>query len=64
MRESMLMVLEEHARANRELHKINIKVYLENPAGIGEYFNVMEAVQDKLDEMASHDDRLAIVENL
>ena len=59
----MLEVLEEHARANLELHKMNIKVYLENPAGIGEHPDVMEAVQSKLVKMANHADRLALVKS-
>ena len=63
MRESVLAVLEEHARANLELQKMNIKVYLENPAGIGEHSDVMEAVQGELDKMATHADRLAMVKS-
>ena len=63
VRESMLKVLEEHARANLELHKMNIKAYLENPAGIGEHSDIMEAVQGELDKMATHADRLAMVKN-
>ena len=63
VRDSMLKVLEEHARANLELHKMNIKVYLENPAGIGEHSDVMEAVQGEVDKMATHADRLALVKS-
>ena len=63
LRDSILKVLEEHARANLELHKMNIKVYLENPAGIGEHPDVMEAVQSKLVKMANHADRLALVKS-
>jgi hypothetical protein len=59
----MLRVLEEHARANLELHKMNIKVYLENPAGIGEHSDIMEAVQAELDKMATHSDRLEIIKS-
>ena len=63
VRDSMLKVLEEHARANLELHKINIKVYLENPAGIDEHSDVMEAVQIEIDKMTSHADRLAMIKS-
>ena len=63
VRDSMLKVLEEHARANLELHKMNIKVYLENPAGIGEHSDVMEAVQGELDKMATHADRLEMIKS-
>ena len=63
MRDSMLKVLEEHARANLELHKKNVKVYLNNPAGIGEHSDVMEAVQIELDKMANHADRLEMIKS-
>ena len=42
---------------------MNIKVYLENPAGIGEHSDVMEAVQGELDKMATHADRLVLVKS-
>ena len=63
MRDSMLKVFEEHARANLELHKMNVKVYLNNPAGIGEHSDVMEAVQIELDKMANHADRLEMIKS-
>ena len=61
MRDSMLKVLEEHARANLELHKMNVKVYLNNPAGIGEHSDVMEAVQIELVKMATRADKLEMI---
>ena len=63
MRDSMLKVLEEHARANLELHKMNVKVYLNNPAGIGEHSDVMEAVQIELVKMATRADRLEMIKS-
>ena len=62
MKQEMINVLREHAKANINLHKANIKVYLKNPSGIGEHSDIMEAMQAELDKMAMHEDRLEILD--
>jgi hypothetical protein len=52
----------KHAEGNIELHKANIEVYLDNPVGIGEHSDIMEAIQAELDKMAVHIDRLEALE--
>ena len=47
----MIEVLRKHAQANIALHVANISIYLENPAGIGEHSDIMEAMQCELDKM-------------
>jgi hypothetical protein len=61
MREMMIQTLKQHARANSQLHCMNIEVYLKNPAGIGEHSDIMEAIQGELDTIAMHEDRLTIL---
>ena len=63
MREQIIKALISHAQGDIEKHKANIEVYLTNPAGIGEHSDIMEAVQDELDKIALHEDRLAIRRN-
>jgi|TARA_E500000318_G_scaffold20239_1_gene20842 hypothetical protein len=63
MRENILGALKKHAYGNIELHKMNIEVYLKNPAGIGEHSDIMEAIQGELDKMAMHEDRLDVIDN-
>ena len=63
MRENILSALKKHAYGNIELHKMNIEVYLKNPAGIGEHSDIMEAIQAELDKMAMHEDRLDVIDN-
>lgn len=63
MRENILSALKKHAYGNLELHKMNIEVYLKNPAGIGEHSDIMEAIQGELDKMAMHEDRLDVIDN-
>ena len=62
MKEEMIDVLREHAKANINLHKANINVYLKNPSGIGEHSDIMEAMQAELDKMAMHEDRLDVLD--
>jgi len=61
MREKMLDAAIAHAQGCYELHKMNVEVYLHNPAGIGEHSDIMEALQEELDKMASAHDRLEML---
>ena len=36
-------------------------VYLENPVGIGEHSDILEAIQGELDKMAVHQDRMDLL---
>ena len=53
----MLKTAIQHADGEIQLHKMNVEIYLTNPAGIGEHSDVMEAIQGELDKMASAHDR-------
>jgi len=63
MKKQMIQALSNHAIANIHLHKTNIDIYFTNPAGIGEHSDILEAVQNELDKIALHEDRLAILRN-
>ena len=63
MKKQMIQALSNHAIANIHLHKTNIDIYFANPAGIGEHSDILEAVQNELDKIALHEDRLAILRN-
>ena len=39
----------------------NIKVYLENPAGIGEHPDLVSAVDEQIDNMAHAEDKLEVL---
>ena len=61
MKGRILDALQAHAEGNVELHLANIEVYLENPAGIGEHSDILEAIQAEMDKIAVHQDRLDII---
>jgi len=57
LRNEMLKTAIQHADSEIQLHKMNVEVYLTNPAGIGEHSDVMEAIQVELDKMSTAHDR-------
>lgn len=62
MRRMMLDAVRKHAEAHIEKHRVNVEVYLRNPAGIGEHSDIMDAIEKELDEMATYQDHLEIIE--
>lgn len=48
-------------RGDLEKHKNNVKVYLANPAGIGEHSDISEAISSELDKIANAEDRLQVI---
>ena len=61
MRERILNVALAHAKAEVELHRANIEVYLQGVVGIGEHSDIMETINLELDKMASAHDRLEML---
>ena len=61
MRKELLMAARAHAAAHVEKHRLNVEVYLNNPAGIGEHSDIMEAIETELEEMAKYEDHLEIL---
>lgn len=47
-----------------DAHLANVEVYLNNPAGIGEHSDIIEAIEIELDKAAKYKDMLDIVEEL
>lgn len=61
MRNELIEVAKMHAKAHVEKHRMNVEVYLTNPAGIGEHSDIMEAIEVELEEMAKYEDHLEIL---
>ena len=62
MRYKMIEAMRSHAKGHIDKHKMNVEVYLNNPAGIGEHSDIMESVEKELLEVAKYDDILTMVE--
>ena len=61
MREQLIKALLAHAQGDIAKHKANIEVYLANPVGIGEYSNIVEAIEGELDMIAKYQDQIDII---
>ena len=51
-----------HAHGVQEVAKTNILVYMNQPVGIGEHSDVVEAIQLELDKMATAQDRIDMMD--
>ena len=57
----MLEAIKKYAEGQIAVHKMNVKVYLDNPAGIGEHSDITEAVIGEMKKIAEYDDVLEVV---
>lgn len=58
----MLKAVRKHAEAHIEKHKMNVEVYLNNPVGVGEHSDIMDAIEKEIEEMAKYNDHLEILD--
>lgn len=61
LRNQILDSLRSHAIGHINKHKMNIEVYLENPVGIGEHPDVLEAIEVELKAISEYHDQLEIL---
>ena len=62
MRKMILQAAMTHAKGHIEKHRVNVEVYLKNPAGIGEHSDILESVEVELAEMAKYHDQVEMIE--
>ena len=62
MKEQLVRSLLAHAPGEIEYHKANVRVYLNNPVGIGEHPDVMGAITEELDKIARYHDQVEVLE--
>ena len=62
MKEQLVRSLLAHAHGEIEYHKANVRVYLDNPVGIGEHPDVMGAITEELDKIARYHDQVEVLE--
>jgi hypothetical protein len=58
----MINAMRSHARGHIDKHKMNVEVYLNNPAGIGEHPDVFEAIEGEILEIAKYNDVLDMLD--
>ena len=52
MKDELKQALLSHARGDMEKHLANVKIYLNNPVGIGEHSDVMKSIEEELAQVA------------
>ena len=62
MKEQLIKAARMHAEGELERAKTNIMVYMNSSTGIGEHSDIVEAIQEELDKMASAQDRIDMLE--
>ncbi len=63
MRKEILSAVKDHAKGNLAVHKMNVEIYLNNPAGIGEHSDVTESVVNEIEKIARWQDVLHVIED-
>jgi hypothetical protein len=63
MKNDIIDAVIKHAEGNIAVHKTNIKIYLANPAGIGEHSDIVEAVIAEAEKIAHWDDVIEVMES-
>ena len=57
----MVAALLAHAQGDIQKHKMNVEVYLNNPVGIGEHSDIMEAIETELNMIAKYEDQVTVL---
>ena len=61
MRDQLIKALLAHAQGDIQKHVANVEVYLNNPAGIGEHSDVVEAIEKEIDTIAKYHDQIEVI---
>ena len=61
MRNQIISALLAHAQGDIQKHKMNVEVYLTNPAGIGEHSDITEAIETELNIIAKYEDQVEVI---
>ena len=59
---SLLYALMMQYQADIEKAKANIKVYLENPSGIGEHSDIVSAVDSQVEIIAHAENKIMVID--
>lgn len=61
MKDKIVNALLAHAKGDIEKHRMNVEVYLTNPAGIGEHSDILEAIENELNMIAKYEDQVDVL---
>ena len=61
MRNQIISAILAHAQGDIQKHKMNVEVYLTNPAGVGEHTDILESIEKELDIIAKYEDQISVI---
>ena len=64
MKDELKQALLSHARGDMHKHLANVKIYLNNPVGIGEHSDVMKSIEDELAKVAYYRDIVNVLKDM
>jgi len=62
MRDQLIKVLKDHFISYIAKHRMNVEIMLQNPMGIHDHTDWMDAVEKELAHMAEYEDKLEVLE--
>ena len=63
LKNRMVVALMQDCHANIQKAECNVYAFLENPVGVGDHPNIIETIQEQLDIISKHKDRLNVLES-
>ena len=62
MRKTLLEAVRKHAEGHVAKHVANVEVYLNQPVGVGEHPDIIEAIEMELEQIAKYQDQLDVLD--
>lgn len=62
MRGTLLQATRKHAEGHIAKHVANVEVYLNQPVGIGEHSDIIEAIEMELEHISKYQDQIDILD--
>jgi len=63
LNQRMVTALMQDCHANIQNAECNVYAFLDNPVGVGDHPNIIETIQEQLDIISKHKDRLNVLES-
>ena len=63
IRERMIDALIQHAKGQIIKHKMNVEIYLNQPVGIGQHPDVMDAIEKELQAIGKYHEQIEVISN-
>ncbi|AJK27549.1 hypothetical protein PTIM40_122 [Cyanophage P-TIM40] len=63
IRERMVDALIQHAKGQIIKHKMNVEIYLNQPVGIGQHSDIMDAIEKELQAIGKYHEQIEVISN-